>query len=110
MNITHHVEGSKLSVYVEGDLDLHTAGRFRETVEQLLEHTRCSHLELHLAGVSFLDSSGLGVLLGRYKSMKERQGEMSIVAPVQAVYNILQLSGIMSIIPVYATAQQERTP
>ena len=61
---------------------------------------------LDLGGVSFIDSSGLGFILGRYKKIKSQKGKMYIVRARPSVGRILELSGITKLIPVYATENE----
>ena len=109
MHLTHRVEGSWLLVDLEGDFDLHSADYFRQAIEEALNHSKCNKLVLNLAGVSFLDSSGLGVILGRYRRLKEQNGEMYIAQATPSVKSVLQLSGIMKLIPVYDSVTQVLT-
>ncbi len=90
-----------LIVRVCGELDLVAADEFRKEIDQSLERNCSSNLILNMEMVSFIDSSGLGVILGRYKKVTMRGGKMAIVgAPVQ-VKRILELSGVLKITSTY---------
>ncbi|MDE7512364.1 anti-sigma factor antagonist, partial [Pediococcus pentosaceus] len=60
-------KGSVLLVRLQGELDHHTAEELRGQVEQVLADGQVKHIVLNLELLSFMDSSGLGVILGRYK-------------------------------------------
>lgn len=90
-----------LVVQVSGELDLSTAEQFKLQVEQALANGKAQNLILDLSGVNFIDSSGLGVILGRYKTVTQNNGIIAIVNPKASVKKILELSGILRIINLY---------
>lgn len=90
-----------LVVKVSGELDLSTAEQFKLQIEQDIKQWKTKNLILDLNGVNFIDSSGLGVILGRYKTVTQNNGNMAIVKPKASVKKILELSGILRIIKIY---------
>ena len=64
--------GDQLIVYLSGEIDHCTAERLRGEIEALLGDARIRRLVLHFENVSFMDSSGVGMIIGRYKTMRER--------------------------------------
>ncbi len=94
---------------LEGELDLHTAQAARSRLDTSLEQTGARHLILDLCQVSFIDSSGIGMVLGRYRKLKERGGRMEIVAPGGAVKKVLEMAGIAGIIPIRTAQAEEKT-
>jgi len=106
VNIDYQAVAGKLVVRLEGELDLHTAERFRQVVERALAETGARDLVLNLGRVTFIDSSGLGVILGRYKRLRESGGNMSLVRASSRIKPILEISGILRIIPLYGSEQQ----
>jgi len=62
-----------------------------------------NNLILDATEISFIDSSGLGALLGRYKLIQQKGGRMSIFGVKPSVFRILELSGILKIIPIFTT-------
>lgn len=85
-----------------GELDLNTAGPVRDTLDQAVADSHTLGLVLNLSGVTFMDSTGLGVILGRFRRLKERGGQMVIVGASPQVKPVLELSGILRIMPWYA--------
>jgi stage II sporulation protein AA (anti-sigma F factor antagonist) len=79
------------------------AKEFRDAVDKILWDKPIKNLILDISEVNFIDSSGLGAILGRYKILQQRGGKMSIWGAKPSVYRILELSGIMKIIPVLKT-------
>jgi len=101
MNIKTRVEQNALIVKVSGELDLVIAEQFKALIEKELEQLKINSLILDLEEVSFIDSSGLGAILGRYKVLSEKKGKMALINPQPTVRRILELSGILRIINIY---------
>ncbi|MEW6227711.1 MAG: anti-sigma factor antagonist [Bacillota bacterium] len=99
--------GSVLVVYVSGELDLNTAPVFRAAVEEQLDaRPDLANIVLVLRDVTFIDSSGLGVILGRYKRLRAHGGKIVAVAPSLHVRKVFELSGLTNIIPVSETEDE----
>lgn len=97
-----------LIVRMSGELDLQTASLFRAEVERQLEASeRIRHLILDLRGVTFIDSSGVGAILGRCRDIRGlRAGKVVVYRPRPPVLRVLQLAGLMRIVEVAHTQQQ----
>ncbi|GAE25485.1 anti-sigma F factor antagonist [Halalkalibacter wakoensis JCM 9140] len=91
-------KGSVLLVRLEGELDHHTAEELRGQVEKVLADGQVKHIVLNLELLSFMDSSGLGVILGRYKQVKASGGEMVVCAISPSVKRLFEMSGLFKII------------
>ena len=101
------IDQDTLLVSVHGDLDMVVAKEFKETVDEyLLSHDWLKHLLVDLSDVGFIDSSGLGVIIGRYKVMKGRRGQMAICGANNSVYRVLEMSGIKKLMPVLKILEQ----
>lgn len=98
--------GNNLVARVAGELDMSVAGDFRAQVEAALDREGTRNLILNFNEVSFIDSSGLGAILGRYKRLSQAGGVMAIVNPQPQVKRILELSGIMRIMNTYPTEEE----
>ena len=86
--------GSVLSIHVRGEIDHHTASEIRRGIDGVLFEKRPHKLILDLSAVSFMDSSGLGLIMGRYAVMKELDGEMVVWNPSPEIRSILTLAGM----------------
>lgn len=89
-----------LSVHVKGELDLVTAHEFRESVDKMIEEMAAVNLIIDLTDVNFIDSSGLGVILGRFRKITANDGKIVLTGLNPNLKRILELSGILSFIPV----------
>lgn len=87
-----------LCVRLAGELDHHTADMLREKVTEIIERGQINHIILNLEKLTFMDSSGLGVILGRYKQVKLNNGEMVVCAISPPVKRLFEMSGLFKII------------
>jgi stage II sporulation protein AA (anti-sigma F factor antagonist) len=90
-----------LIVRLRGELDHHTADIVRFKMEDAFLRGRCRHVVLNLQDLSFMDSSGLGVVLGRYKLVKSQGGQLAVCAAQPAVKRLFELSGLFKILPFH---------
>lgn len=86
--------GEFLTVRIRGEIDHHTAAEIRTGMDTLLLERRPARLYLDLSCVSFMDSSGLGLIMGRYAVMKELGGELVVLDPSPETMTILSLAGM----------------
>ena len=76
-----------------GEIDHHGAKKAREEIDRIISAHHPKRVELVLDGVSFMDSAGLGLMLGRYTRVQEYGGELTLVNPTPAICKILALAG-----------------
>jgi len=99
MDIAFKELNSSLYISVSGELDEAASKRARETLDALIMQTKAKKVVLDMSGLSFMDSTGIGVLLGRFKKLRERQIPLSIANPSKAVDKLLNLSGLYQYMP-----------
>lgn len=100
MTIVHTVQGRHVTVAVKGDLDLKTAEPLRQALDKITEKYRDHGLVVDLAEVSFVDSSGLGVILGRFRRLSGEGRTMALSGARPQVRVVLDMAGISSIMNV----------
>lgn len=83
-----------LTVYIQGELDHHTAKEIRFRIDNEIKRREPRFLELDFSGVTFMDSSGIGLVMGRYKIMSEREGKVVILNPPPPIKKVMMISGI----------------
>lgn len=93
-------EKDKITVYLKGELDHHAARMIREEVDEILRSSLPKLLVMDFSGVPFMDSSGIGLILGRYKLIRTMGGEVVIRGATEAVRRMIELSGLKSIIEI----------
>ena len=106
MPITTEYKKGVVCIQLEGELDMNTVALFREKVDFALAAHGANKLLLNFAKVTFIDSSGLGVILGRYKKIIMLGGKIVVVKLPSQIERILDLSGLLKLIPVYATEEE----
>jgi len=89
-----------LTVFLSGEIDHHAATSIRSEIEKQLNDPTILKLLLDFSKVSFMDSSGIGMIIGRYKTMKARKGEMASTGLSSSVERIYRVGGLHRIIPI----------
>ncbi|MBA9027266.1 MULTISPECIES: anti-sigma F factor antagonist [Bacillaceae] len=87
-----------LCIRLRGELDHHTAVELKQQAESVLEKQEIKHIVLNLKELTFMDSSGLGVILGRYNQIKKNDGEMVVCAISPSIKRLFDMSGLFKII------------
>ena len=85
---------------VSGEIDLELADEWRSAIDFELARYRTRNLVFDFTDVSFIDSSGLGVIIGRYRNIAAAGGSVTIKNARPTVYRILMVSGFDKIIRV----------
>lgn len=96
LSVTARVENVESLVHVAGELDLSTAGRLRELLTGVIR-AGAPHLVLDLSGVTFMDCSGLGVLLHAREASTVRGGGLMLVGVPGRVLALLTLTGTQAL-------------
>ena len=96
----------KLIVKINGEIDQHTAENIREKVDKAYERSICRHIIFDFSGVAFMDSSGIGLLIGRYKNVSNRGGTVAIANMNRDLGRIYNISGLKKIITSFESLDQ----
>ena len=94
MPVEIRIEDKALTACVSGDIDHHTAAALREEIDQNVQLYNPEKLTLDFSRVSFMDSSGVGLIMGRYKLMKELGGKIGITGTSPASARMIKLAGL----------------
>ena len=95
-----HREGGRLYVALSGEIDHCAAEGLRQELERLLADRSITVLALDFSHVSFMDSSGVGMMIGRYKTMAARGGRVTACGLVPPVDRLFHMAGLHRIIAV----------
>ncbi|OEH93591.1 anti-sigma F factor antagonist [Bacillus solimangrovi] len=98
LSIELETKNDVLLVRLQGELDHHTSEQLREEIQAVLEERKIQHLILNMESLTFMDSSGLGVILGRYKQIQSQGGRMLVCSISPSVQRLFEMSGIFKII------------
>jgi stage II sporulation protein AA (anti-sigma F factor antagonist) len=93
-------------VRLEGDLGHHEVEAIRDEIEQQLERTGHRGLVMSFRDIDFVDSSALGLILGRYRSIMERRGKMALCEVNETLARLFELSGLQKILTITKTVEQ----
>jgi len=99
MEIKYKYTNKTLSVLFCGELDETSAVNTRSFLDLLIEKKRPKKIVFDLQNLSFMDSTGVGVLLGRYKKCRAEGIGIMISSPTQSIDKLLTLSGIYTVMP-----------
>lgn len=94
MSVEINVTGEVVTAYLGGELDHHTAKEMRETIDNAVELNMPTLLILDFKDVSFMDSSGIGLVMGRYRNLMKTGAELHIMGAPPQIYKMLKLAGI----------------
>jgi len=108
MEILSSMQDGVLCVKPSGDIDHHTAKDMREAIDGLIIKNNPRELALDLSDIDFMDSSGLGLVLGRYKKQSDIGGRFKIINPGKRIMQILQLAGVEKIIRIERAKTNEK--
>ncbi len=96
--------GGVQALDLEGEVDVYTAPALRQAIMDQVENG-AKHLLIDLTRVEYLDSTGLGILIGGVKRLKEQGGSLRLVGPSARITRIFDITGLNKIFDVYATEQ-----
>ena len=94
MSVQINVTGEVVTAYLGGELDHHTAKEMRETIDNAIELNMPTLLVLDFKDISFMDSSGIGLVMGRYRNLIKTGAELHIIGAPPNIYKMLKLAGI----------------
>lgn len=97
MEMFFNAQKKALIVKLKTELDHHRAKEIRKTIDLYFADTKANHIVFDLAELEFMDSSGIGLIMGRYKFISPVGGKVLIVGMNDDINKLLKLSGICAI-------------
>ncbi len=91
-------DGNRVTAAISGDIDHHSAREFRTTLDDVISRSRPELLVIDMENVGFMDSSGIGLLLGRLKSVRAVGGELLVKNARREIAEVIKISGLSSIL------------
>jgi anti-sigma B factor antagonist len=108
LSLTTRDEGDRTVVAVGGEIDVYTAPKLREQLVDLVNAGRY-HLVVDMEGVEFLDSTGLGVLVGGLKRVRAHDGSLRLVCTQERILKIFRITGLTKVFPIHDTVSEALT-
>ena len=99
MDIRYRVENNVLYVMMIGELDEYSASHTRNQLDEIINQKNYNNVVFDMSSLNFMDSTGIGVLIGRYKILKQKNKDVFISNPTRSVEKIFNMSGIFEIMP-----------
>ena len=100
--------GGRSLIALNGEVDVYSAYKLRETIKDLVEEGNYD-IVVDLEKVAFLDSTGLGVLVGGLKRVRHHGGELGIICNHEKILRIFRITGLTKVFPIYATREELHT-
>ena len=105
LKLGHHAKDGIEVIDVQGEIDMYTAPRLRELLIDLVSKGHYQ-LVVNLDKVGFLDSTGLGVLVGGLRRVRAHDGSLDLVCTREPILKILKITGLTEVFGIYATVGQ----
>jgi stage II sporulation protein AA (anti-sigma F factor antagonist) len=99
--------GTVLKIKLRGEIDHHSAVAVRAAIDDMIRSKRPCELVIDMSAVDFMDSSGLGLIMGRYNTMKEIGGTLTVADPNPATEKIMNLAGMERIVRITHSSRRE---
>ena len=97
--------GDRTVVVVGGEIDVYTAPKLREQLIDLVSSGQY-HLVVDMEGVEFLDSTGLGVLVGGLKRVRAHEGSLRLVCTQERILKIFRITGLTKVFPIHSSVEE----
>ncbi len=94
MPVEIDIDEKSVTAYISGEIDHHNAAKLRNDIDEAVESAYPEFLVLDFGGVTFMDSSGIGLVMGRYKLMKNISGRVFIQNAPAAIKKVMRMAGI----------------
>ena len=100
------INGPALIARPDVEIDHHSAERMRVQVDAAFEKSSCRHIIFDFSQVTFMDSSGIGMIIGRYKNAEKRGGKMALTGMSDEMGRLFTISGLAKIITRTDTVEE----
>ena len=91
-------DGSRVTAAITGDIDHHAARELREELDDVISRSRPELLIIDMENVGFMDSSGIGLILGRMRAVRANGGELLIKNTAREIAEVIRISGLGQLI------------
>lgn len=97
----YQIQENCLTIYLPKELDHHFAEEIRKESDQLIEKKHIKYVIFDFKNTGFMDSSGIGMIMGRYRALCLLGGEVCAVHTNERIRKILKMSGVTKIMQIY---------
>ena len=107
LDIQTQRQPNQCELVLKGEIDVYTAPKLKTELVETIE-SGCSNIVVDLENVSFIDSSGLGVLVSALRRARERDGAVRIVCTRENILKIFRITGLDKVFPVFSDLAEAR--
>lgn len=94
MPVRIETSGEVVTAYLSGELDHHAARGIREAIDAAVDRDMPTLLILDFGEVTFMDSSGIGLVMGRYRKLQQTGAELHVANTPPYIYKVMKLAGL----------------
>jgi anti-sigma B factor antagonist len=105
LTLEHRTEGAATVLVVAGEVDVYTAPKLREKLVELVSDGHYN-IVVDMTKVEFLDSTGLGVLVGGLKRVRSHNGSLELVCDQERILKIFRITGLTKVFPIHDTLEE----
>ena len=105
LDLETSTQGDATVVSLRGEIDVYTAPRLRQTLIDLISEG-ATDIVVDMSGVDFLDSTGLGVLVGGLKRVKAKEGSLKLVVTQEKILKIFDITGLTKVFPIHSSVDE----
>lgn len=99
--VSTRFEQGVLVIHLQGELDHHAVEQMRDKIDMQLASTLSKGLVMSFRNIDFMDSSGLGLILGRLRTVSQHGGQMALCEVGPSLTKLFEMSGVLKVLPVY---------
>ena len=100
MKVSAKINKENLYIFLEGEIDQSVAGELRVKLDNYLSSVKVKNVILNMKELTFMDSTGVGLIMGRYKKLRQNNVSLFINEPNKQIDKVLKVSGLYNIIPL----------
>ena len=106
LKVSSRSQGDHTVLALAGEIDLYTAPRLQSELTRALSAADAAQIVVDMSAVDFLDSTGLGVLVGGLKRVKSNEGELRLVVAQDRIMKIFDITGLAKVFPIYPSLDE----
>ena len=94
MGVKTECQDGCVTAWLSGEIDHHTAAQWRQQIDYTVARGQAATLRLDFSGVTFMDSSGVGLIMGRYRLMNESGGRLVVGGASDSLAKMMRMAGL----------------
>lgn len=106
MLIAANKESDTIVVQIDGELDHHTAVLVKNKLDDMLNDQGIKNIVIDISDLNFMDSSGVGLFIGRFKTVSLRGGKLAVTGIKANLHKVFEVSGLYRIVRAYDTVRE----